>query len=154
MISPTEFTLDFGQVAQDSGTFMAAYGIRNTLLDLIFQDTLGGSFDISSADDFILAGFDSFSGIEPGQAFDPDVMFDSSRAFGTYTDTVFFMPTSWNASGTDPLAQIQLNLQGEVVPEPSTWALLIAGGGMLLALRRARRRCPKERLDRARRLQL
>jgi hypothetical protein len=59
---------------------------------------------------------------------------------GTYNGSISLLPTSTNASGTSNLNAIQLNLQATIVPEPSTWALALAGAGLLVVLQRARRR--------------
>nr|MDQ6912468.1 PEP-CTERM sorting domain-containing protein [Verrucomicrobiota bacterium] len=68
--------------------------------------------------------------------------FDSSQAIGNYSNTLTLSPTSSNASGTSNLANVQLTLLGQiaVVPEPNTWAMLLAGGGLLTVARRFIRR--------------
>jgi hypothetical protein len=42
MESATLFTLNLGQVMQNSGIFSAVFALRNFLPDAIFQDSLGG----------------------------------------------------------------------------------------------------------------
>ncbi len=142
MNSATSFTLSFGQVAQNSGTYMASFGVQNSLHDATFQDSLGGSFNTTNVSNFGVSGFGNFSGIIPGGALDPNVSFDSSQSVGNYTNTVTLTPTSSNASGTSNLSDVTLTLQGQiiVVPEPNTWAMLFAGGGMLVVARRYVRR--------------
>jgi hypothetical protein len=140
MNSATSFTLNFGQVAQNSGTYLASFGVQNFLHNATFQDSLGGTFDVSAVTKFILSGFGAFSNIAPGSALDPDVSFNSSQAMGSYNEAVLLNPSSSNTSGTSSLNQIQLDLRAQIIPEPSTWMLLFAGAGLLFALQRIRRR--------------
>jgi hypothetical protein len=141
MKSATSFTLDFGVVQQNSGTYLGDFAVMNALHDAIFQDTLGGSWDISLVNSFQLSGFTSFVGIVSGGTADPSVAFDSNMALGTYTNTILLHPTSSNASGSSDLGTIQLTLHAEVeaVPEPSTW-LLLASGICFLIVHCVRRR--------------
>ncbi|MGZ5024314.1 MAG: PEP-CTERM sorting domain-containing protein, partial [Chthoniobacterales bacterium] len=142
MNSPTSFTLNFGVVAQNSGSYLASFGVQNSLHDATFQDSLGGTFNIASVTNFGVTGTGPFSNIIPGSSLDPNVTFDSSQALGTYSNTLTLSPTSSNASGTSNLNDVTLTLQGQIiiVPEPSTWAMLLGGGGMLIVLRRFLRR--------------
>ena len=146
MNSATSFTLDFGVVQQNSGTYLGDFAVLNFLHNAIFQDALGGSWNISMVDSFQLSGFTSFSGIGPNGTVDPSVSFDSNMALGNYANTILLNPTSSNASGTSNLGQIQLHLQAEIapVPEPSTWLLLAGGSLGFLALQRSRRRTHKD----------
>jgi hypothetical protein len=141
MNSATSFTLDFGVVQQNSGTYLGDFAVMNFLHHAIFQDTLGGSWNISMVDSFQLSGFTSFSGIGPDGSVDPSVSFDSSMALGTYANTVILSATSSNASGTSSLGQIQLTLQGQVapVPEPGTWLLMVTAIGVVFVWRRLAR---------------
>jgi len=140
MLSPTLYTLSFGSVMQGTGTYLAALELVNFLQHAIFQDTMGGTFDLTMAGNFSLSGFDPFSGIGPGGSVDPEVTFNSGLAEGTYSGSILWTPTSGNASSVTNLAPIQLNIQAEVIPEPSTWALLVGGAGLLVAFQRGRRR--------------
>ncbi|MEP6810122.1 MAG: choice-of-anchor D domain-containing protein, partial [Chthoniobacterales bacterium] len=142
MNSATNYTLDFGQLAQNSGTYAAMVGLLNLLHDATYQDTLGGTFDLSMVSNFLLTGFNTFAGVTSGTSHDVSVGFDSNRAAGTYSNSLFFNPTSGNTSSTTNLGAIQLNLQAQVVvvPEPSTWGMIVSGTLVLLACQRSRRR--------------
>ena len=143
MNSATSFTINFGQVQPNSGTYLASFGVNNFLHNATFQDSLGGTWDISMVSHFGASGFASFSGIAPGSSLDPNLSFDSSQGIGSYSDQILLNPTSSNASGNSNLSQIQISLVAQIIPEPSTYAMLIAGGVMLLALRRFARRCDR-----------
>ena len=139
MQSATAFTLDFGQVDQNTGTFSASVFVRNLLLDPVFQDALGGTFTTGSVADFGLTGFAGFTGLAPGgDTASSGVLFDSAMSLGLYLDTLSLAPDSENASSTTGLPAIQLTLRGEVVPEPSTALLAVLGLGALAARRRRR----------------
>jgi hypothetical protein len=139
MNSATSYTLSFGGLDANSGTYTASLDLVNFLRDATFQDTLGGTFDISMVSNFLVSGFGSFADVGPGGARSLGVSFDSSAPIGFYSNTLLFDPTSANASSTSNLAPIQLNLQAQVVPEPSTWAMLAGGAALFLAIQRFRR---------------
>ncbi len=132
----TTFTLDFGQVVQNTGIFSASLGVLNFLHDATFQDTLGGTFSTGTVTNFSLTGFVPFSGTTSGSSHGTGVSFDSAMAFGTYTDSLTLNPTSTNASTSTGQNVIQLNLRGEIVPEPGSILLLAIGGGLMLGRRR------------------
>jgi hypothetical protein len=140
MNSATSYTLTFGAVDANSGTYMASLDLVNFLRHAMFQDTLGGTFDISMVNNFLLTGFGSFADVGPGGSRTLGISFDSSAPIGFYSNTVTLSPTSANASSTSNLAPIQLSLQAQVVPEPSTYAMLAAGAALFLAMQRYRRR--------------
>ena len=142
MSSPTSFTLNFGQVAQNTGTYLASFGVQNFLHNATFQDSLGGTFNVSAVVNFIMAG-NAFSNVASGSESSPEqVGFSSSQPVGSYSNSVTLNPSSSNTSSTTGLGAIQLTLQGQiiVVPEPSTWVLMFAGASLLLAGQRIRRR--------------
>ncbi|MFL6541478.1 MAG: hypothetical protein ACJ8HU_12015, partial [Chthoniobacterales bacterium] len=140
MQSPTQFTLDFGSVQPNSGNYMAMFGVQNFLHDAVFQDSLGGQFDISMIGSFGASGTDPFSRIGPNSEVDPSVSFNSAMTVGTYTGRITVNPTSTNTSGTSNLNAIQLNLTATIIPEPSSWVLGLVGGSLLVTLQRFRRR--------------
>ncbi|MDQ6625711.1 MAG: choice-of-anchor D domain-containing protein, partial [Verrucomicrobiota bacterium] len=140
MQSPTMFTLVFDPVAQNSGTYLATFGLENFLHDATFQDLLGGTFDLTSLGNFAVTNTNPFSGVASGSSHDSDATFNSAMAPGTYNGQLRVSPTSTNASSSTNLNAITLNLKATIVPEPSTWALVFAGAGLLAALQRIRRR--------------
>jgi hypothetical protein len=144
-IDETHYTLDFGTLDTMAGVVTASVDIQNFLLDLVFQDTLNGTFDLSGINDFLVTGTQAFSGVGPGgnDPNSPTASFDPNRTVGTYIDQLVLLPTSSNASSTSGIpgiAQIELTLQATVVPEPGTWALMIVGLGFFVAV--ARRKKP------------
>ncbi|MGZ4984164.1 MAG: choice-of-anchor D domain-containing protein, partial [Chthoniobacterales bacterium] len=140
MNSPTSFTINFGSVQPNSGTYLASFGVNNSLHNSTFQDSLGGTWNLAMVSNFGTSGFGAFSGIAPGSSLDPNVSFDSSQGIGSYSNQILLDGTSSNASGTSNLNEIQLNLVAQIIPEPNTWAMLLGGGGMLIVLRRFLRR--------------
>lgn len=140
-LSGTNYTLSFGTISLPSGTLTAELDLLNVLRDAIYQDTLGGTFDLGGVTHFGLGGFDAFAGLASG-ATDGDFSITLNPAAagnGTFRDTLVFHPTSSNASGTWSLGSIQLTIEATVVPEPGTIALLSLGGLALLGTRRFRR---------------
>ena len=132
----TTYTLNFGPVLQGTGTISAALAVLNFLQDATFQDTLGGTFDTGTVNDFQLSGFTNFSGLVTGGTSAKGISFDTAQPLGTYSDSLTFNPTSTNASSSLNLAPIQLNMSVQVVPEPASAMLLAVGGGMFLLRRR------------------
>lgn len=143
----THYTLAFTPVSRDGGLLTAELDLLNELLDAIYQDALGGSFDLDGVTHFDLSGFAAFSGIASGSAqsgfvvtFDPSLF-----AGGTYADVLHFKPTSTNAAGQWTLGTVELRLEASVIPEPSVIALLLAALGAATLTRRRLRPAPEER---------
>jgi len=132
----TTFTLSFGLVAPNTGTISLSLGVLNFLHDATFQDTLGGTFATGSVTNFQLTGFNPFSGTPSGGSISTSVSFDSSMAAGSYSNSLTLNPASTNASGSTGEAQIVLNIQGQIVPEPGSAVLLVIGLSGICAVRR------------------
>ena len=112
-------------------------------------DLLSGAFDLSGATSaFTLSGFDSFANLVAGSTFDGlGVRFDDD-AQGTFLATVVLHASGSNASGyAGAIGDTFLVLRGDVavaaVPEPETYALMLAGLLFLarVAQRRRQRSC-------------
>ena len=67
-VDATHYTLDFGDLQAHRGTKLVLFSITNHLLDPVYQDELGGSFDTSGVSDFGISGFDAFSAVGPARA--------------------------------------------------------------------------------------
>ena len=134
----TTFTIDFGQVTQNTGTRNASLGAQNLQQDPTFQDTLGGTFSASTVPNFTLSGFSPFSSIASGSSLAIGVGFNTAMATGIYSDFVLLNPTSTNANGTTGVTSIRLNFIGEIIPVPeaASISLLTLGGGLMLGRRR------------------
>ncbi|HEY8902136.1 MAG TPA: hypothetical protein VIM48_00425, partial [Chthoniobacterales bacterium] len=135
-LSATSYTLSFGTVDAASGVLAMNLDLSNQQLSAIYQDTLGGGFDLSGVSHFTLSGFSTFSGIASGSSL-TGLSVDVNPAAlgnGVFSDTVTLHPSSTNTSSTSPLSDIQLTLQVTVVPEPCTTLLLLAGLGLCLGL--------------------
>jgi hypothetical protein len=131
-IDPTHYKLDFGTLSSLQAPVAASFDVQNVLHDLVFQDMLGGSFDISGVMNYTLAngsGSNLSSGIAAGGSIDQTVTFDpSGKAGNTYSETLVLNPTSSNASTNSNLDSMQITLQAQVaVPEPGAWSLLGIG---------------------------
>ncbi len=135
-VDATHYTLDFGDLQAHRGTKSVLFSITNHLLDPVYQDELGGSFDTSGVSDFGISGFDAFSAVGPGAsaATNPSVTFDTDTLPpGSYADTLSMTPSSTNPSESANLSPIELTITAAIVPEPGTLALLGAGAIGLLA---------------------
>jgi hypothetical protein len=135
-LSATSYTLSFGTVSNTSGMLAMNLDLSNQLLSALYQDSLGGTFDLSGVSHFTLSGFSTFNGITSGSSLNGlsvDVN-PASLGNGAYSETLVLNPSSTNTSGTSSLSAIQLTLQVTVVPEPCTTLLLLAGLGLCLGI--------------------
>ncbi|MCG2840389.1 choice-of-anchor D domain-containing protein [Sandaracinobacter sp. RS1-74] len=137
------YTLDFGSIRAGSGPVATEIAVWNAIFATAFSETLGGGFVLDGGPGFAFAG-DAFSDLAGG---DIDLgnwlSFDSSglRA-GSYESVLTFNGFSrFSGLADQALGPITLNIRATVmsVPEPASWAMLIAGFGLVGgALRRQR----------------
>ena len=82
-------------------------------------DTLSGSFTTSGPSEFVLSGFDAFSGVAAGQADTaPTVTLDTGFA-GTFTETITLQPVGAGSGGNTPLPPETLTITGTIAtPTP------------------------------------
>ncbi len=127
MDSATGYTIDFGTIDLADSVRSINLALENLLRDPVFQDALGGTFDLSGLTAFDATGFAAFVGLASGGErtgygveIDPGLLGN-----GVYVESLFYDPTSANGSGTSSLSQIELAFRATVVPEPSTVALLV-----------------------------
>jgi hypothetical protein len=133
------YTLDLGQIDQNSGSLGATLDIFNNTTGPADQLN-GGNFTIGGGV-FNLIGFSNFAGVLAGNDHALAVALDSTTAPGTYNQSVTFIPTGSNTSGfNEPLSPITIHLVGRVVSVPEPYCALLAGAGILYErLRRGRR---------------
>jgi hypothetical protein len=140
-LTDTSYLLNLGTYDVNTGVYTANLNALNSFLST-YQDTLSGSVDTSTLTHFIFTGSNTFSDIAAGQTsntfgfeFNTD-----GKSSGIYTDTVAFAFSSGNTSSSTALDSSSIQLEVQVVPEPSTWAMLVGGIGMLGFVRRLRAR--------------
>ena len=132
---PTNYTLDFGSVVQNTGTYTANLAALNTAA-ATFSDFLTGSFSLVSGSGFALTGFNAFSSLA-GQGAHPLSVQLASAALGTFNEVYKF---TWNGTNaniaggfTGATSDITLTLSGVVrdsgaVPEPGIMWLFGSAG--------------------------
>jgi hypothetical protein len=133
------WTLNLGSVVEGLGTASANLLLLNPAAAP--ADSLAGSW-VPGPDTggFSLAGFGSF-GLGAGQGTALGVTLLDGTV-GAFERTVGFQGLSVNGFGPDlPIASVELRLLGEVapIPEPGTYALMLAGLAGIAALARRRR---------------
>ena len=132
---PTNYTLDFGSVVQNTGTYTANLAALNTAA-ATFSDFLTGSFSLVSGSGFALTGFNAFSSLAGQGAHALSVQL-ASAALGTFNEVYKF---TWNGTNaniaggfTGATSDITLTLSGVVrdsgaVPEPGIMWLFGSAG--------------------------
>ncbi len=133
------YTLDLGRVG--FGTVATEIAVLNTVFASAFAETLGGGFTLTGDAGYSFAG-DAFAGLAGGgRDLGNRLGFDTRRlAAGTYRSVLTFTGFS-RYPGLDDLMlnPLRVTIKATVVPEPASWALMIAGFATVgLALRRGR----------------
>ena len=149
--SGTTYTLDFGDIADGSGSKSTSLSLLNMLASggsSAFTDLLGGAFTISGNSAFTLGGFDTVSGLAGDAALGGLTIAIDPVTSGIHTATITLAATSSNASSITSLGYIDLVLtydaiatdSGSNVPEPGTLPLMLGGLGLAWYARRQAKR--------------
>jgi hypothetical protein len=140
------YTLDLGTLHLGEGPLSQTFEVLNGAGGP--ADLLRGAFDTSGVVDpeFVLSGFGAFQGLAAGQSQDGYTVTLEDSTAGQFADSILLHTSGSNASGYDAaLADTTLVLRGDVevtaaVPEPETYALMLAGLALLAGAVRVRRR--------------
>ena len=146
--SGTSYTLDLGSLASGSGSYSDNLGVGNTNGGFAYSELLGGSFAQGAGTGYSFSGA-NFAGIAGGQQQAGDLLsFDTTGlSAGSYSKTITLNAYSSYAGLADrTLAPITLTISALVtggavggVPEPASWAMMLAGFGLVgTAVRRRR----------------
>ncbi|MEO7115322.1 MAG: choice-of-anchor D domain-containing protein, partial [Caldimonas sp.] len=140
------YTIDFGSLMLGVADVSESLAVLNSAMGP--ADLLHGTFDTSGVGTgFLLSAFGPFSGLSAGDSQSGyAITFDSAVA-GSFTDTIILHAFGNNASGYDAaIGDTTIVLRGDVigtvaaVPEPETYALMLAGLMMVGGVARARRK--------------
>ncbi|MBV8220927.1 MAG: choice-of-anchor D domain-containing protein, partial [Solirubrobacterales bacterium] len=143
----TDYVLDLG-VVHDGHAVLSDLVILSALTGgatAQFTDALDGSFTGLDGT-FALNGFGPFFGIAGGASWAQTVSFDPTHA-GFYQETIVFDPVSDNSGGLGDtaLAPISLTIEAQAIPEPTTWAMTLAGfAGVGAATWRMKRKAARD----------
>ncbi len=138
----TSYVFDLGKIDITLGVTTGYLSLSNALLDAIYQDLLSGSFSLSGqSDKFILSGLTDINELAIGGSHALSIGLDTTATgMGSYTAHLLFSPESVNADGSTTMSSIDITLEAQVVPEPSTWAMVASGLGMLVGIQRIRKK--------------
>lgn len=140
--SGTNYVFDLGTITFGTGSASGSLSLANTGGNAAFTDYLSGAFNLAGVTNFTLTGFNSFSGLQGGSSLGLGVTLNNN-ALGSFDQYVTLTPTGYNAGGySGGLSPITLELKGNVVaavPEPASYAMFIAGLGLMAGIARRRR---------------
>jgi hypothetical protein len=140
--SGTSYVLDLGTITLGTGSANGSLSLTNTGGMASYTDYLSGNFGLVGVTDFTLTGFTNFYGLSGGSSLNLGVALNNN-AVGSFSQYVMLSPTGYNDSGySGALSPIQLVLKGNVVaavPEPASYAMFIAGLGLMAGIARRRR---------------
>ena len=135
------FYLDYGNVVEGN-TLASTLSLINQVAGS--ADDLDGSFDLSGAGAFSLAGWAAFNGLAAGDLLSGLGLNYFASTLGSFEQQIVLNGFSVNASDPNGIAQtINLVLRGRVVganavPEPGSLALVLLAGALGLQARRRR----------------
>ena len=143
--SGNSFTLDLGSFDANSGSVSTNFLLQNAIGDFRWSEILTGAFSLAGGEGFSLSTHET--GLLRGGNISGDhiVSFDTAGlGSGTYQTVLTFNGVSRYTGLQDlSLAPITVRIQAVIaaaVPEPATWAMMIAGFGMAGgAVRRSRK---------------
>lgn len=139
--SGDEFTLDFGTLTLGSSVD-AQLAVLNDVLGP--ADLLDGEFFTEGALHFTATGFDAFADVAAGESFGGlSLAFDATMG-GDFESRFRLSLVGHNAGGYrasmgDIFLNVHANVNVAAIPEPETYALILAGLGLLGFVARRRR---------------
>ena len=141
--SGTNYVFDLGTITFGTGSAAGTLSLANTGGSAAFTDYLNGAFNLAGVSNFTLTGFSSFTALAGGSSVIGLGVALNNNTIGSFDQFVTLTPTGYNASGySGALSPIQLELKGNVVaavPEPASYAMFIAGLGLMAGIARRRR---------------
>lgn len=142
--SGTSYTFDLGTITFGTGAAAGSLSLTNTGGGAPYTDLLRGAFSVGGVTAFTLTGFSSFSALSGGSSLVGGLgVALNNNTLGSFDQYVTLTPTGYNSSGySGDLSPITLELKGNVVaavPEPATYAMLLAGLGLMGGIARRRR---------------
>ena len=140
--SGTNYVFNLGTITLNTGSAAGSLSLANTGGSAAFTDYLSGAFNVAGVTNFTLTGFSNITALAGGSSLGLGVALNNN-ALGSFDQFVTLTPTGYNASGySGGLSEIRLELKGNVVaavPEPASYAMFIAGLGLMAGIARRRR---------------